>query len=183
MIVPQEDIKGTFKGTVNILGNGPSLKKAQFDTLSPCIGMNRSWMIRPALIHCFVDNNQLSNMIMGLWHKSRYIILPPKFKSGIHEDWYRNFPYQDHIFFDSTAGFAGLYAIHFARYLGFDKLLLHGYDGTNHLGNFLEDKPAQRIEGQYPCLEWEEQDAKKHGVKIYNCTPDSDIPYFERLKL
>jgi hypothetical protein len=180
MIVPQESIKGKFSGTVNILGNGPGLKKARIDELAPCLGMNESWRIRPALIHCFVDVNQLSNMLTGLWHKSRYIVMPPQFESRIHEDWYRNFPAQDHIFYAHTAGFAGLYAINLAKYAGFNKLLLHGYDGTNHLGNFYEDKPAQRIEAQYPCYKWEANQAKKDRVEIINMTPHSDIPYFKK---
>jgi hypothetical protein len=105
----------------------------------------------------------------------------------IHKDWYRNFPYQDIVFFDDKAGFGGLYAIHLAKYLGFDTLFLHGYDGTNHLGAFDETDetalPARRIEGMYPALKWESEQQAVDRVRIYNCNPDSDIPYFEKMRL
>lgn len=170
----------TFSGPVNILGNGPSLKKARLAHDAPCIGINRSWRIRGALFHCFVDQKQFSTLIEGKLHESHYIIIPPEFRPQFHKDWWRLFPEQAVVFYDCTAGFGGSYAIHAAKMLGFTTIYLHGFDGTNYLGNFVEPDPqaSMRVAGQYPSLEWHAEHAAEDGVEIYNCTPGSDVPYF-----
>jgi len=84
-----------------------------------------------------------------------------------------------------TGSNAGHMALNIAFLAGAARILLLGYDGQSwkgrmhHFGNH-PDGTGPLFEKQRSALRTVDKDAKKHGVRIVNCSPGSALDQFER---
>jgi hypothetical protein len=138
------EFRGTKRGEVYVLGNGPGLKDAVIPSGAEMIGINRSWMDFPAPVHCIVDRTNMVDVwasrpetvfaherVAGKLERYPGAVVLAKARAGHEFSW------------DLAGGcpisFGGLFGVQTALWLGYDTIHLPGFDEHDDEGRFYDE--------------------------------------------
>ncbi len=197
------DFKDTRRGSVCILGNGPSLDTFDIDRLKyPTIGVNRSWRKVVSYWHVISAASVYFQEIGTRRWKPKFIFVPGplvvsrnKLNRYVHSMDFSflvevpdNFPSAPAAAFKLT----GLLAIWLAAYIGFEDVCLLGYDGKDEYDRYRHFKTeiaetttlpgfCTQCQLRHPIGGEHEQHHKElarllpPAVRVFNCNPDSNV--------
>ena len=177
------DLQNTEEGVVDLLGCGPTLNNYK-NTTRKQIGTNASDTKVDSLYHIYFNGeawlmengdfatlraNAGTSIALVIFKEYYFVIprIPPPYQ------------YSSNLTLGSYARFAGLLAIEFAEFLGFDEAHLYGYGCHDDEGHF--NNPNDKT-NRHQMLPYFEEVKKKTKMKIVNLTKESAIDCFERME-
>lgn len=189
------DFKNLHEGkNVFILASGPSLARADLQSLNHriVIGLNRSSLIYPDThYHCTMDE-RLFVEYEEVLRKSRYLFTLEDRPFGLPIRLLGS----EGFSFDLTEGIysgytVSYFALQVAVYMGFKRVFYVGLDLKHRPGQthfFGSDSVSKNHETtEFPkMIRMLHQAADKlstSGVRVYNCSPDTNLDCFERVTL
>ena len=189
------DFKNIHEGkNVFILASGPSLAQANLIPLGLCIviGLNRSSLIFPdTRYHCTMDE-RLFHEYEEVLKKSRYMFTLENRPFGIPMKLLGSEGFSRDLTQGLYSGYTVSYlALQLAVYMGFVNIFYVGLDLKHQPGQthfFGKDSVSENHENtEFPkmirMLSRASSELTESKIRVYNCSPDSNLYCFERVSL
>lgn len=189
------DFKNLHEGkSVFILASGPSLAKANLEPLRRriVIGLNRSSLIYPDThYHCTMDE-RLFHEYEEVLKKSRYMFTLENRPFGIPIKLLGSEGFSRDLTQGVYSGYTVSYlALQLAVYMGFKRVFYVGLDLKHQQGQthfFGKDPVSENHENtEFPkmirMLQSAVEELTDSGIRVFNCSPDSNLDCFERVSL
>ena len=187
------NFKGLHQGKrLFILASGPSLATLDLAPLRRRIvmGLNRSVLLFPDThYHCVMDQ-RLFDLYYDLFAKARYVITLPGRPLGIHLKLSGSEGFSWDLEREIYSGYTiSYFALQVAVYMGFKEIFYLGLDLKHHCGKthfFGSDFHSRNHEQTgFPAmakmLSYGATILAKTDVKVFNCSPVSDLECFPRV--
>ncbi len=185
-----EDFKGIHAGKrLFILASGPSLGDLDLSLLQRrlVMGLNRSFLVYPEThYHCCMDH-RLFDLHSEEMKKTRFLFTLENRPYGIPMKLLGSEGYSHDLTEGIYSGYTISYlALQIAVYMGFSEIFYLGLDLKHRSGNthfFGQDFHSRNHEDtEFPkmkrMLSSGAKIVEELGVRVYNCSPDTDITCF-----